>query len=97
LSATEQQKELALRGGYLPSRKSLYEDREILSEVPAITLGKEAIRNVRSRPATPFYHDMSLAMADWLHPSLAGFTTPEHAAATLRGELEAILEQAKPL
>ena len=50
VSAPEQQKERALRGGYLPTREECYEDREILSEVPVITLGRDAIHNVRSRP-----------------------------------------------
>jgi multiple sugar transport system substrate-binding protein len=97
LSAPEQQKERALEGGYLPTRKSLYEDGEILSEVPVITLGKEAIRNVRSRPATPFYQDMSLAMARRFHASLAGTVSPERAAATLQKDLEKILQRAEVL
>jgi multiple sugar transport system substrate-binding protein len=95
LSAIEQQKERALRGGYLPTHKGCYEDGEILSRVPVITLGREAIRNVRSRPATPLYQDMSLAMAEWFHASLAGVATPEHAAATLQERLEDIIERAE--
>lgn len=97
LSAPEQQKARALRGGYLPTREDCYEDREILSEVPVITLGREAIRNVRSRPVTPFYHDMSLAMAGRFHASLTGATAPQHAATLLEQDLESILRQAQPL
>jgi len=97
LSATEQQEERALRGGYLPTLKDCYENREILSRVPVITLGREAIRNVRSRPATPFYHDMSLAMAERFHASLAGTVSPEGAATTLKEGLEDILDQAEAL
>ena len=97
LSATEQQEERALRGGYLPTLKVCYENREILSRVPVITLGREAIRNVRSRPATPFYHGMSLAMAERFHASLAGAVSPEHAATTLKERLEDILDQAEAL
>jgi multiple sugar transport system substrate-binding protein len=97
LSATEQQEERALRGGYLPTQKACYEDGEILSRVPVITLGREAIRNVRSRPATPVYQDMSMAMAEWFHASLGGVVTPEHAAATLQEELEETLKRADRL
>ena len=97
LSAPEQQKERALEGGYLPTLKGSYEDAEILSEVPVITLGREAIKNVRSRPATPFYHDMSLAMARRFHASLAGIVAPERAAALLRKELEEVLRRAEEL
>ena len=88
LSAPEQQKERALKGGYLPTRKDCYEDGEILSRVPVIELGREAIRDVRSRPVTPLYHDMSLAMAEQFHASLAGMVAPERAAATLQEILE---------
>jgi multiple sugar transport system substrate-binding protein len=97
LSAPEQQKERALRGGYLPTRKDCYEDKEILSEVPVITLGREAIRNVRSRPVTPLYHDMSLAMAGRFHASLAGAVAPGRAAALLEEDLERILRRSQTL
>jgi multiple sugar transport system substrate-binding protein len=97
LNASEQQKERVLKGGYLPTLKDCYEDREILSEVPVITLGREAIRNVRSRPTTPFYQDMSLVMAERFHASLTGTVSPERAAATLQTELEDILERAEEL
>jgi hypothetical protein len=65
--------------------------------VPVITLGREAIRNVRSRPATPFYHDVSLAMARRFHASLAGSVVPERAAAMLWEDLEDILKRAEAL
>ncbi len=95
LSAPEQQKERALEGGYLPTLRDCYEDGVILAEVPVITRGREAIQNVRSRPATPFYHDMSLAMAERFHASLAGNVTPEQAAQTLQQRLEEILARAE--
>jgi multiple sugar transport system substrate-binding protein len=97
LTAPAQQKERALEGGYLPTREDCYEDQEILSQVPVIALGREAIRNVRSRPVTPLYHDVSLAMAERFHASLAGTVAPERAAATLQDALEGILERAEGL
>jgi multiple sugar transport system substrate-binding protein len=97
LTAPAQQKERALEGGYLPTRKDCYEDEEILSRVPVIALGREAIRNVRSRTVTPLYHDVSLAMAERFHASLAGTVAPERAAAMLRDALEEILDRAEGL
>ena len=97
LSAPEQQKERAIKGGYLPTLKDCYEDHEILSRVPVITLGREAIRNVRARPATPFYQDMSLTMAERFHASLSGAVDPGIAARTLRERLEEILDSAESL
>jgi hypothetical protein len=97
LSASEQQKERALKGGYLPTRKDCYEDGEILSRVSVIELGREAIRDVRSRPVTPLYHDMSLAMAEQFHAALAGMVAPERAGATFRERLQEILERSDSL
>ena len=97
LAAPAQQKERALEGGYLPTLRDCYEDPEIVENVPVITRGKEAIQNVRSRPATPFYHDMSLAMAERFHASLSGTVEPERAARTLRERLEEILDRAESL
>jgi hypothetical protein len=65
--------------------------------VRVITLGTEAIKNVRARPATPFYQDMSLAMAERFHASLAGALDPERAAQTLRERLKEILDDAESL
>src|SRR5215212_9254707 len=58
--APEQQKERLEGRFYLPTRKDCYEDEETLYSMPVITLGREAIRSVRSRPVTPLYHNMSL-------------------------------------
>ncbi|MEW6638204.1 MAG: extracellular solute-binding protein, partial [Actinomycetota bacterium] len=93
LTAPERQKERALKGGFLPTLKECYEDAEILSKVPVISLGRAAIRNVRSRPATPFYRDMSLAMARRFHESLSGAQSPEEAARALDADLERILAE----
>jgi hypothetical protein len=65
--------------------------------VPVITLAREAIRSVRSRPVTPFYQDMSLAMAGRFHASLAGTVAPEHAAEMLEKDLKEILRRAEEL
>ncbi len=91
MSAPERQKGRALGGGYLPTLKGLYEDREILDAVPVISLGKEAIRNVRSRPVSPAYSEMSLRMAARFNALLRGVASPEETARTLQRDLEAIV------
>ncbi|TCJ13216.1 extracellular solute-binding protein, partial [Rubrobacter taiwanensis] len=93
LAAPEQQKERSLEGGYLPTLAGLYEDREIVDNVPVIALGREAIQNVRSRPVSPYYSDMSLVLAAEFNASLRGAKSPEEAARTGQSELERIIEQ----
>ena len=94
LSAPKQQKQRALQGEYLPQSKSLYDDRETL-EVPVVALGKEAIRNARSRPLSPYYSDISLKMAEQFNRSLMGEISPEQAVKTLQEELTDIIERTR--
>ncbi|TCJ20625.1 extracellular solute-binding protein, partial [Rubrobacter taiwanensis] len=92
-TAPEQQKFRALEGSFLPTRTELYDDQEILDNVPVIALGREAIQNVRSRPVSPYYSDMSLVLAAEFNASLRGAKSPEEAAQTSQSELERIIEQ----
>jgi multiple sugar transport system substrate-binding protein len=93
MSAPEQQKTRAVEGSVLPTRRALYEDREVLEKVRVAELGQEAIRNTRPRPVSPFYSDMSLRMAEGFATSLRGEAPPEEVLGTLRGELEEIVRQ----
>jgi multiple sugar transport system substrate-binding protein len=59
-----------------------------------ISSGKEAIENVRSRPVSPFYSDMSLMMAEQFNALLEGSTSPEEATEKLGRDLKEIVERA---
>jgi multiple sugar transport system substrate-binding protein len=93
MTGEEAQRQRAISATLLPTRKSLYEDREILEKVPVIRLGKEANQSTKSRPVSPYYSDMSLEMAEQFHASLNGEVSPEQAARTLQTQLEALIEQ----
>jgi multiple sugar transport system substrate-binding protein len=96
LSATEQVKQRALQGGPgIPTYKSLYDDQEILNNVPVVALAKEAAQNAKPRPVSPYYSDMSLEMAEQFNASLKGDVSPEQAVKTLQGQLQQIAEQAQ--
>ncbi|MGB3681574.1 MAG: ABC transporter substrate-binding protein [Rubrobacteraceae bacterium] len=95
MTDSEQQKFRALEGGYLPTLQSLYEDQEILDEVPVVRLGGEALQNTRPRPVSPVYSDMSLTMGEQFNASLKGDVTPEEAVKTLQTELQDIVDQAQ--
>ena len=92
--AEQQQKEFALKGSYLPTLKSLYEDQEVKSKVPTVRLAPEALANTVPRPVSPVYSDMSLEMAEQFNASLNGDVPPEEAVATLQQQLQGIAEQA---
>ena len=94
MTGEEGQRARALAATLLPTRKSLYEDQEILEKVPVIRLGKEAIQSTKSRPVSPYYSDMSLAMAEQFNLSLKGEIEPQAAVQNPQEELTKILEQA---
>jgi len=87
------QRQRALAATLLPTRKSLYEDQQILEEVPVIRLGKEAIQRTKSRPVSPYYSGMSLAMAEQFNLSLKGDVPSDQAVQNLQEELTKIVEQ----
>jgi multiple sugar transport system substrate-binding protein len=93
MSAPEQQKVRSVEGSVLPARRALYEDEEVLQKVRVAELGREAIRNTRPRPVSPFYSDMSLRMAEGFATSLRGEAPPDEVLGTLRRELEEITAQ----
>ena len=92
--AEKQQKEFAIKGSYLPTLKSLYNDPEVKNKVPTVRLAPEALANTVPRPVSPVYSDMSLEMAEQFNASLKGDVSPEEAIGTLQEQLQSIAEQA---
>jgi multiple sugar transport system substrate-binding protein len=96
MTAPEQQRFNAVEGGKNPTRRSLYDDPEVLEKHPVARLGKEVlIGNTEPRPVSPVYSDMSLEMAEQFNAALAGEVSPEQAVETLQSQLQQIAEEAE--
>jgi multiple sugar transport system substrate-binding protein len=94
MTEPEQLKRNALEGSRLPVRRELYEDQEILDNVPVARLGKDIIiENARPRPVSPIYSDISLEMAEKFNASLAGDMSPEEAVGTLQNEMATLVRE----
>lgn len=93
MSEPEQQRTFALESARLPTLKSLYEDEEVLEKLPVAELGREALENARPRPVSPYYSDMSLAMAEQFNASLKGEVPVKQALENLQSELQDIVDQ----
>ena len=93
MSAPEQQRTFALESARLPTLRSLYEDEEVLNKLPVARLGREALENARPRPVSPYYSDMSLAMAEQFNASLKGEVPVERSLENLQQELQNIVDQ----
>jgi multiple sugar transport system substrate-binding protein len=91
MTTEARQKRMARAGSYLPTREALYQDPQLLNEVPILKLSNEALEHARARPIHPRYLDMSEEMAQWFHLSLTGVVTPAQATETLRKELSNIV------
>ena len=93
MTSEESQKSQTLSASSLPTLDALYDDRELLEEVPVIALCKEALQTARSRPISPYYSQMSRTMAEQFNKVLTGATSPEQAVETLQSKLQQIIEQ----
>ena len=94
MTAPEQQKFRANEGSFLPTLSSLYEDQELVNNVPVIEPARDIVRNdARSRPVTPYYSVVSTRLAQGFNASLTGDKDPERAVEDLQNEMQNIIEQ----
>ena len=93
VTAPEQQKFMALNGGFLPSLKKLYDDPEIVGKVPVVAAAKDIITKTRVRPITPFYTQISPRIARTFNRVLKNELTGHEAVSKLQKELQTILRK----
>jgi multiple sugar transport system substrate-binding protein len=70
----------------------LYDDQEIRDSVPIVALAKEALRNSKPRPVSPYYSDMSLEMQEQFNSVVKGDTSPQDAVKSLQQSLTQIIQ-----
>jgi len=92
-TASEQQRLMAMDGGFLPTLQQLYNNQEILDAVPVIKLGKAAIDNTRLRPVSPYYNQISLRISRTFNRVLKGELTGKEAVQKLEQELRTIIRR----
>jgi multiple sugar transport system substrate-binding protein len=91
LTSRETQKTLALTIGYKPTRKALYEDRDLLREQPFIASLYGIFMTARPRPVTPYYLMITQVLQPEFSAALAGIKKPEAALASAQRQVEHIL------
>jgi multiple sugar transport system substrate-binding protein len=92
LAGPEAQKQKALKGSFLPTQQSLYDDKEITDKIPVIALAKDALVNALPRPVSPYYSDISLAMQETFNQTFKGEIPAEEATSSLHSEIQQIIE-----
>ncbi|AHY47589.1 Bacterial extracellular solute-binding protein [Rubrobacter radiotolerans] len=92
--APEQQRTRAIEGSFLPTLREVYNDSEVEQNLPVIVLGREVIENnLRTRPVTPYYSEVSEALARGFNRNLSGETETQEAVSELQSELQDIVER----
>jgi len=96
LTSYEAQKKLALNLGWNPGRKDLYNDPEVLRDMPHLARLREVFENARPRPTLPYYTQLSEVIQRCLNSILAGGVTPENALASAEKEAQAVVNRYQP-
>jgi multiple sugar transport system substrate-binding protein len=73
----EMQRHLALEHGYAPTRRSLYDDGDLLERQPLLKVQRQALENAVARPTTAIYAQLS----DVLQRQINGLLSGPHSAA----------------
>ena len=86
----------AVDAGYLPPRKSMFQDKKLTTkDQPVMGLAKSSYEVTRPRPSVnPFYSDMSLDMAQSYNDIVKGDATPQQGVNTMQSQLQRIANAA---
>lgn len=93
LTGADEQKRRALKGSFNPTRKSLYDDQELLNALPFLKDFEAVLESAVARPSTVTGAKYSRAASEYIravHNTLAGQGTAEENLASLEKQLERI-------
>jgi multiple sugar transport system substrate-binding protein len=93
-TAAEQMKLSALRGNP-PTRRSLFNDAELLAKNPAYPAQLRSLESSRPRPRTPYWNEIENAFGIFLSKANSGELSAAEAMNQANAEIEKILQRAK--
>ncbi|HEX3253562.1 MAG TPA: ABC transporter substrate-binding protein [Pyrinomonadaceae bacterium] len=89
-----QMKQSAQRGNP-PTRKSLFQDAELVAKNPAYPSQLRSLESSRPRPRTPYWNEIENAFGIFLSKANSGDLSPAEAMNQANAEIEKILQRAK--
>jgi len=89
----ETQKKLALKLGWNPGRKDVYNDNEVLERLPHLAKLKTVFENALPRPNLPYYTQISEILQHYINAVIAGKLTPEVALSRAEKEAQNVIER----
>jgi trehalose/maltose transport system substrate-binding protein len=82
-----------LDGGFLPSRQAVFDDPDIQKKYPYAKAAQASFENLKPRPVTPFYPDMSAnAIQPAFGQAMARQLTPEQAIKQMADKMRQIMK-----
>jgi trehalose/maltose transport system substrate-binding protein len=93
LTNFDNQRARFLDGGFLPSRQAVFDDPDIQKKYPYAKSAQASFDNLKPRPVTPFYPDMSAnAIQPAFGQAMARQITPEQAIKQMADKMRQILK-----
>lgn len=93
LTGFDDQRARFLDGGFLPSRQAVFDDPDIQKKYPYAKSAQASFNNLKPRPVTPFYPDMSAnAIQPAFGQAMARQITPEQAIKQMADKMRQILK-----
>ena len=93
-TSAEQMKKSALRGNP-PTRRSLFNDAELVAKNPAYPAQLRSLESSRPRPRTPYWNEIENAFGIFLSKANSGELSAAAAMNQANAEIEKILQRAK--
>ena len=87
----EMQRHLAVEYGYAPTRRSIYEDRALLSQLPLLAVQRQALESAVARPTTAVYAQLSDVLQRQVNSLLTGADQPAERMALAQRRSEQVL------
>ncbi|WP_426226911.1 ABC transporter substrate-binding protein [Pseudarthrobacter sp. DSP2-3-2b1] len=88
ITEEEQQKFFANQASLAPVLAALYDDTELTTKLPYLTVLKESLSNAVPRPVTPFYPAVTKAVQENAYAALKGEKSAEQALADMQKSIE---------
>ncbi|GHF32044.1 multiple sugar transport system substrate-binding protein [Deinococcus metalli] len=92
MASSDVQKEMAVKGAYLPVRKSLYNDSAVLAANPHFGALYSIVTKARPRPVTPNYPRVSEIIRNNVSAAVAGSKTVDAALGDMKRDLDPLLK-----
>ena len=77
------------QGSLAPALEKLYDDTELVQQLPYLTTLKTSIENAVPRPVTPFYPAVTKAIQDNAYAAIKGEKAVDAAVSDMQSAMEA--------